>query len=162
MEPNEEFIQRLKEVLDRYTITPAKLADRLGVQRSGISHVMSGRNKPSFDFLQKLTAEFDDLDLNWLISGSPTPGHAIIKEESPIEKPPGLFTSVITGVTNESSQAKEEERPIYKKANPSKGDKRIPTTKPPQQEKVTIAKNDKVERVILFYADNTFEAYESR
>jgi transcriptional regulator with XRE-family HTH domain len=46
-----------------------EFADRIGVQRSSVSHVLSGRNKPSLDFLEKLLNVFPDIDAAWLITG---------------------------------------------------------------------------------------------
>jgi transcriptional regulator with XRE-family HTH domain len=45
------------------------LADNIGVNRATISHILSGRNKPSIDFLQKLLHSYPDLNANWLIMG---------------------------------------------------------------------------------------------
>jgi len=47
----------------------SELADNIGVNRATISHILSGRNKPSIDFLQKLLNNYPDLNTNWLISG---------------------------------------------------------------------------------------------
>ena len=44
-------------------------ADKIGVQRSSISHILSGRNKPSLDFILKVTNEFTDVDIYWLLNG---------------------------------------------------------------------------------------------
>ena len=44
-------------------------ADKIGVQRSSISHILSGRNKPSLDFILKVTSEFKDVDIQWLLNG---------------------------------------------------------------------------------------------
>ena len=45
------------------------LADSIGVNRATISHILSGRNKPSIDFFQKLLSTYPDLNSNWLITG---------------------------------------------------------------------------------------------
>jgi len=50
-------------------ITPAQLANSIGVQRSGISHILSGRNKPSLDFVLKIFDSFPDLNETWLLQG---------------------------------------------------------------------------------------------
>lgn len=61
--------ERLGQLLDLEQITPSKFADIIGVQRSSVSHVISGRNKPSFDFLQKTLKAFPGLNADWLILG---------------------------------------------------------------------------------------------
>lgn len=64
--------ERLVQLLDLEQISPSKFADIIGVQRSSISHVISGRNKPSFDFLQKTLKAFPGLNAEWLIMGEGT------------------------------------------------------------------------------------------
>jgi len=60
---------RLIQFLHSEQISPARFADILGVQRSGISHLLSGRNKPGFDFIEKMLVKFPDLNAEWLITG---------------------------------------------------------------------------------------------
>ena len=61
--------ERLLQLLDMEHLTPSKFADLIGVQRSSVSHILSGRNKPSFDFLQKTLTKFTGLKADWLILG---------------------------------------------------------------------------------------------
>ena len=63
---------RLIQLLDLEQLSPSKFADLIGVQRSSISHVLSGRNKPSFDFLQKTLKAFPGLNASWLMLGEGT------------------------------------------------------------------------------------------
>ena len=51
-------------------LSPSQFADKLGVQRSGVSHLLSGRNKPSFEFISKMLAAYPKLNPDWLIMGS--------------------------------------------------------------------------------------------
>ncbi len=64
--------ERLIQLLDLEQLSPSKFADIIGVQRSSISHVISGRNKPSFDFLQKTLKAFPGLNASWLMLGDGT------------------------------------------------------------------------------------------
>ena len=61
--------ERIKQVIELSGLTMTEFADLLKVQRSSISHLISGRNKPSMDFLEKLVEHFPSIDLKWLISG---------------------------------------------------------------------------------------------
>ena len=61
--------KRLKNWMDSEGLKPSELADTIGVNRSTISHILSGRNKPSIDFLEKLLNTFPNINANWLISG---------------------------------------------------------------------------------------------
>ena len=47
----------------------SEFADNIGVNRATISHILSGRNRPSIDFLQKLLSAYPNLNSNWLITG---------------------------------------------------------------------------------------------
>lgn len=60
---------RIKNWIESKRIKSSSFADKIGVNRATISHILSGRNKPSVDFLRKMEASFPDLNLNWLISG---------------------------------------------------------------------------------------------
>jgi transcriptional regulator with XRE-family HTH domain len=64
--------ERLIQLLDMEQLSPSKFADLIGVQRSSISHIISGRNKPSFDFLQKTLTAFPGLNASWLLMGEGT------------------------------------------------------------------------------------------
>jgi transcriptional regulator with XRE-family HTH domain len=60
---------RLKNWMESESLKSSALADNIGVNRATISHILSGRNKPSIDFLQKLLHSYPDLNANWLITG---------------------------------------------------------------------------------------------
>ncbi len=61
--------KRLQQFLDAENISQAQLADTLGVARAGISHILSGRNKPGFDFLEAMAVHFPQVSLDWLLTG---------------------------------------------------------------------------------------------
>tara|TARA_R110001583_G_scaffold70457_2_gene199406 strand:+ start:14719 stop:15108 length:390 start_codon:yes stop_codon:yes gene_type:complete len=65
----EAFSKRLKLILDYYNISATLLADKIEVQRSSISHILSGRNKPSLDFVLKILKSFPEVELYWLLNG---------------------------------------------------------------------------------------------
>lgn len=62
--------ERLLLVLKMHSLTPSAFADKIGVQRSNVSHVLSGRNKPSLDFLEKILIHFPRVNAHWLITGA--------------------------------------------------------------------------------------------
>ena len=61
--------KRLQQFLDAENISQAQLADTLGVARAGISHILSGRNKPGFDFLEAMALRFPQISMDWLLTG---------------------------------------------------------------------------------------------
>ena len=60
---------RLQQFLDAENISQAQLADTLGVARAGISHILSGRNKPGFDFLEAMALHYPQISMDWLLTG---------------------------------------------------------------------------------------------
>lgn len=66
---SEEFIKRLDKILDFYGLSAAVFADKISVQRSSISHLLSGRNKPSLEFVMKVVTSFPEVNLYWLLNG---------------------------------------------------------------------------------------------
>ena len=65
----EEFTKRLQKVIDYYGETASSFAEKIGVQRSSISHILSGRNKPSLEFVLKILDSFPEVELYWLLHG---------------------------------------------------------------------------------------------
>ncbi|MGS2764449.1 helix-turn-helix transcriptional regulator [Sinomicrobium sp. M5D2P9] len=130
----EDFNNRLQEVLDFYGLSASSFADRIGVQRSSISHILSGRNKPSLDFVLKILHAFPEVELYWLLNGKgvfPVDKQAENKKEVPREKiqdAPDLFSS-----------------PSPLQMLPGNGSPDIP--------------GKEVERIVFFYKDGTFKEY---
>lgn len=66
---SQEFVKRLQKVIDYYSESASSFAEKIGVQRSSISHILSGRNKPSLEFIMKVLSTFPDVELYWLLNG---------------------------------------------------------------------------------------------
>ncbi len=64
----ENFVKKLKIILDNEGLSASKFSEKIGVQRSSVSHILSGRNKPSLDFILKIKNSIKNIDLEWLIS----------------------------------------------------------------------------------------------
>ena len=95
--------QRLQLVIKMHHLSPSAFADKIGVQRSNVSHVLSGRNKPSLDFLEKIILHFPRVNAHWLITGkmpgqSTDDGNIIQSETRSVEKvSPGTEHDSLTG-----------------------------------------------------------------
>lgn len=63
------FLIRLKTILNHHELSSASFADLIHVQRSSISHLLNGRNKPSLEFIMKINEAFKEVDLEWLLYG---------------------------------------------------------------------------------------------
>lgn len=74
------MVNRIQKIIDSYNLNSSQFAEIVGVQRSSISHILSGRNKPSLDFIMKILSKYPDIDPNWLIFGK---GDMYIQEDLP-------------------------------------------------------------------------------
>jgi transcriptional regulator with XRE-family HTH domain len=64
-----DFTKRLKEIFEYYDLSASSFADQIDVGRASISHILSGRNKPSLDFVMKVVSNFKEVELYWLLNG---------------------------------------------------------------------------------------------
>ncbi len=90
---SEEFVKRLDKILQYYGMTASAFADEISVQRSSISHLLSGRNKPSLEFVLKVVKTFPEVNLYWLLNGkgsfpSKNPGSPARPLQTPTETLP--------------------------------------------------------------------------
>lgn len=75
---------RLQELIALLKLTPAQFAERLSINRATVSHLLSGRNKPSVGLLQDLAEQFTDVNIEWLVTGK---GAALKTQSPPPQKP---------------------------------------------------------------------------
>ncbi len=157
---NEEFSKRLQKILEHYHLSASAFADSIEVQRSSISHILSGRNKPSLDFVLKVIQAYSDVDLYWLLNGKgnfPPAATPSISNEQETEKKadPSNTNKVANDVSSDlfsaptEAHAKQEETP---KPNTNA----VATPNIPNRPPAFVKK---VERIVIFYEDKTFETY---
>ncbi len=82
-----EIIDRLQYLMKLHNLSASAFADKINVQRSNISHILSGRNKPSLELMQKVLAAFPKVNADWLILGN-TSAELVsieVKKETPTE-----------------------------------------------------------------------------
>ena len=80
------FISRLEELMDNHQLSAAAFAEKIGVQRSSVSHILSKRNKPSLEFILKINAAFDSIGLDWLLLEAPKTSNAPLPAQSELQK----------------------------------------------------------------------------
>lgn len=142
---------RIAHILRSKNLTATQLADDLQVQRSGISHLLSGRNKPSLDFIMKLKETYPEYNLDWLVLG--TGPITVSSPQRAAQKPQqALFEEKIEETADSVSENIEEERlPLASKQKES-------TKKTPSYEGALFnSLNAGIEKVILVYEDQSFE-----
>ena len=85
---------RILKIMEREGLTPSKFAESIGIQRSAMSHIISGRNNPSLDVLLKILERFTYVDSDWLLFGK----GEMIREHVLTE--PNLFTNMLENRPN--------------------------------------------------------------
>lgn len=159
----DDFIKRLEIILEYYGMSASSFADKIGVQRSSLSHLLSGRNKPSLDLILKIVSEFPEVDLYWILNGK----GSFPKSES------------LEGFNNQSAST------LF--SNQNKTEDIIPKnlqadlfTEPesvPQKNRINETTEDffsnkrnlnsmvndtDIERIVFFYKDGTFKEYKNQ
>ncbi len=113
----EDFAKRLILIIDYYETSAAALAEKIEVQRSSISHILSGRNKPSLDFVLKVLKAFPEVELYWLINGVGEFPKLVKKEPVPtlfsLNEPAPLVKEVLKTVTVEKTEIAIERIVIF-------------------------------------------------
>jgi len=126
--------------MNQEKIPAARLAEVLDVQPSAISHIISGRNKPGFDFIQKIATRFPRLNIEWLITGNGNMYKIAIQQS--------LF---------ENDQTSIPKYDTSKTKNNPKND--IPVQKGEVTNVNTTGNLKTVKHIAIFYTDNSFEIY---
>lgn len=135
----ENFIKRLEKLLDYYSLTASSFADKIGVQRSSMSHLLSGRNKPSLDFILKIMEVFPDVDLYWILNGKGSFPKSENAEEpnKPLENRENIPAFLFSASSKENPELKTENFKTAQK-NSHEGT---------------------IEKIVVFYSNGTFKEY---
>jgi transcriptional regulator with XRE-family HTH domain len=135
---SEHFAQRLQKILEFYDISAATFAEAIDVGRSSISHILSGRNKPSLDFVMKVVQNYPEVELYWLLNGKGS-------------FPPQTKKNAVEKVSETDNVPKDLSSPTLQ---------RIPDSR--ENEKILKEHGaNRVKKVILIYEDGSFEAFEN-
>jgi len=136
---------RIKQYIEHKGISAGELAVMLDVQRSNISHILNGRNKPGASFIEKLLLTFPDLNARWLLTGA---GEMLEAAGDQAEKTIPSTTLSFESTPSEIKQ--EDKKPDVEKVAiedmPTIGDK----------------EEDNVDRMVLLYRDGTFSTFKKR
>lgn len=139
---------RLESILMHYKLNSSKLAEMIDVQRSGISHILSGRNNPSYDFLIRILNTFPDLNANWLLTGKGNmldidEGKQLFNEEDQKiygSADPKIAKVDTSGSSDETSLFNNSKQEVYKSN---------------QNENASRA----IDKVVILYNDGKFKEY---
>jgi transcriptional regulator with XRE-family HTH domain len=143
--------EKLLDLMKKEGLTSSRLAELLGIQPSGISHILAGRNKPSFDLVQKILRRFPRVNPDWLLLDSQDMYRNRPDENSkPSEN---TIFSESTHPTLEKAQNNQVEMTTVQSSDSTVQqpiNAMIPATTP----------RGNVKRIIVLYEDRTFESYE--
>jgi len=143
----DDFVKRLEIILEYYALNASSFADKIGVQRSSMSHLLSGRNKPSLDFVMKITEVFPEVDLYWILNGTgsfPKNSEEIletIKTPAPI-----------------SSNEKLTPGDLFSEINYEAGKTEMKIASETKNQNL-ISEEGEIEKIVIFYKNGTFKAY---
>lgn len=118
--------------MEYYDLSAAGFADKIDVGRSSISHILSGRNKPSLEFVMKVVKSFPEVELYWLLNGKgsfPKSTADVVKKSE----------KVAPKINSSTPSPSASENQILPQGNPSK----------------------KIQKIVIFYSDGTFDAFEN-
>ncbi|MEN8224573.1 MAG: helix-turn-helix transcriptional regulator [Bacteroidota bacterium] len=143
------MLDRLTQVIKLKELSSSQFADEIGVQRSSVSHVLSGRNKPSLDFITKVILRFPDINPEWLLTGR---GKMLLEDMS-------VLPEAVVKDTQLDLIPKEEDPPEYLSSK-SDDEKSVQGSK---KEKTGRTKHptgsSTIEKIVIFYKDGSFSEY---
>ncbi len=133
---SEEFAKRLQKILDYYGLSATAFSDRIDFNRSTISHLLSGRNKPSLDFVMKVLDEFPEVELYWLLNGK---GHFPSEEIT--------LNDVSTPTPSDGGEPLNDPDPVRE------------TPPQPLKDLKRHLSDAEIDQIVIFYKDGSFKAY---
>lgn len=152
------MINRINLILRAKNITAKQFAEEIGIQPSGMSHIMSGRNNPSLDFVSKVIRRYPEIDANWLLLGK---GEMYASEVAArVETEPTLFSvPAPTPAVVPQPLPEPASDPI-----PEQETELLPMVEeePEVQEKMPspeVEEGRHLVKILMFYDDHTFEEY---
>lgn len=151
----EAFSKRLQKIMEYYELSASSFSDKIEVGRSSISHILSGRNKPSLEFVMKIVKTFPEVELYWLLNGK---GNFPKTEQEAVPPTPSATTQKDLGakqISQSESSTPKNQQEVFNFENIPGNLKRTDTAHTTTQSKKEIKK------VIIFYQDGTFEAFEN-
>jgi transcriptional regulator with XRE-family HTH domain len=131
------MIERIKNILEKYNLTPSEFADKLELNRSNISHIFSGRNKPSLDFILKIYKCFPKENLYWILTG---------KEEKNQEPLENKENNLVKDENSQKSKNKTVSLPY-------------PFMNSFDNLRLNQEKENQIEQIVIFFKDGSFKNY---
>ena len=151
----ENFIKRLEIILDYYSLNASSFADKIGVQRSSLSHLLSGRNKPSLDFILKILDVFPDVDLYWILNGK---GSFPKNTEQPHNTKNNVEQVVKQNIPAPPSAEKIPDN-LFSSITITNSMPQLETSKIENQNRTKNQNDEGIDKIVVFYKNGTFKSY---
>ncbi len=145
----EDFIKRLEFLLEYYALSASGFADKIGVQRSSLSHLLSGRNKPSLEFILKINEVFPEVDLYWILIGKGN--FPVSNSELKISSESPLLTPTPSPIQNTKEIKSDQNLSESEELNKIQQDSSI--------NEFSSTANKWIDKIIFFYKDGTFSVH---
>ena len=139
---------RIAHIMRAKNLKASDLAELLGIQPSGISHILSGRNQPSLDFVKKIKESFPEYNLDWIIFGK-----GPMTTSEPFKEKPSLFSDE-SALPAESDAAPSLFTPTT--------DTPVASSETPKQETTPTFSDSNIQSVIILYSDGSFSSFNPR
>ena len=148
------MIDRIQQILDAKKLSATQFSEEIGIQRSSLSHVLSGRNKPSLDFMLKIKSRYPDINLNWLLLGD---GEMNEKEISAV----GIVNETLPDESQQIDFGSNESNGTQKEVSTEIITDNTVESQASYGNKVKVTGKD-VETVITLFTDGSFKIYRNR
>lgn len=171
--------ERLEKFIRTEGLTPSRFAEIMGVQPSSISHILGGRNKPSFDFIEKMLLRFPKVNPDWLLLGK-GPIYRSTENSLPEKSTPPSIPITQTPTSTGTLPTLPFETPVLPKTSAPETAEQSPISTPSQANSVSsnseTLKNgaeptrksrldisqipeETIEQIVIFLKDKTFISY---
>jgi len=153
--------ERIRQIMEAESMTPARFADHLDIGRAVISHILNGRNNPSLDVIMRILAKMPKINSDWLLTGK---GNMYKDSSGNIQTNSHQNKSILDLFSqnlNEPSiiQSDRQDSNEYRKNEQVKQ----PVLDDQNTVNETIIYREavpkKIKQIILYYTDNTFETF---
>ena len=143
--------EKLQKLMASEQLTASRFAELLGIQPSGVTHLLGGRNKPSFDLVQKILRRFPHINPDWLLLDS----------EQMYRADAELTNDQPNQTSNEVAETPVNVEKISAMQNTTISEGSTSTNNSIERLATIGAVNRKnVKRVIVLFDDHTFESFE--
>ena len=164
---------RIELLMKSYNLSPSQFADKTGIQRASVSHILSGRNKPSLEVMLKIYEAFPGLSMEWLMAGlgdGPSANAPVEKEET-VQPVAGLFgafediaetepssypvvNDVVADVVTRRNKVEKPRREEMSAQQTERNVRRASQARTAVQQAVV---QRKIKEIRIFYTDGTYE-----